>query len=65
MAIHMKGLSKVELVQKISMLINGMKSEENDKFSFKANWNEDGMRIVIGIEGIQDKPVEKNNSGEE
>ncbi len=48
--IHLKGLSKEKLQEKVAILLSLIKSDKDTKFGLKADWNEDGMKIEIGLE---------------
>ena len=48
--IHLEGLSKEELLKKVEILLSSIKSNEDTKFALKADWNEDGMKIEVGLE---------------
>lgn len=51
--IVLKNLTKEDLIKKVTLLLEAIKSNEENKeltFGLKADWNEDGMKIIIGIE---------------
>lgn len=48
--IYLRGLSKEELLKKVAILLSSIKSDKDTKFALKADWNEDGMKIEIGLE---------------
>lgn len=48
--IQLNNLTREEAIKKVSILVQAIKAEESTRFSLQLDWNDEEMKIRIGVE---------------